>query len=327
MNFENKRVLFITTKNLDYLRNVQEIELIKNECKSLEIIGSSEKGYFKRLLKVYTSLIKVKKSSFDLTFVGFAPQLVVPFFKRKLKSSPLYIDFFISMYDTLCLDRQKFKPNSLIGKILKRIDAKTLSAADVIISDTKAHAKFFSSELGADNNKINTLYLKADETIYYPREKSNADSNAFTVLYFGSVLPLQGVDVVLKAADILKDEKNIRFVIIGPVSDKFSKPISDNIEYHDWLSQEALAEKIAQSDLCLAGHFNEKIDKAKRTIPGKAYIYKAMEKPMILGENEANHELFAESDNGIYFVEMGNANALAAKIRDIKSEAEKCSKA
>lgn len=327
MDFENKRVLFITTKNLDYLRNVQEIELIKKDCKSLNVIGSAKKSYFKRLLKVYSSLITLKKNSFDVCFVGFAPQLVVPFFKHKLKSSALYIDFFISMYDTLCLDRQKFKPNSFIGKILKRIDSKTLSAADVIISDTKAHAKFFANELGADSSKIKTLYLKADETIYYPREKSIVSANTFTVLYFGSVLPLQGVDVVLKAADILKDEENIRFVIVGPVSDKFSKPISDNIEYHDWLSQEALAEKIAQSDLCLAGHFNDKIDKAKRTIPGKAYIYKAMQKPMILGENEANHELFAESDSGIYFVEMGNADALATKIRNIKSEAEKCSKA
>lgn len=320
MNFENKRVLFVTTKNLDYLRNVQEIELIKETCKDITVIGSSEKSYFKRLFKVYTSLIKTKKSSFDLSFVGFAPQLVVPVFKSKLKKSPLYIDFFISMYDTLCLDRQKFKPNSLVGKLLKSIDKKTLGAADVIISDTKAHAEFFVSELGADADKINTLYLKADESIYYPREKSDDNPNCFTALYFGSILPLQGVDVVLKAADILKNEKDFRFIIVGPVSDKFSKPQSENIEYHDWLSQEALAEKIAQSDLCLAGHFNEKIGKAKRTIPGKAYIYRAMQKPMILGENCANHELYNDTDEGIYFVKMGDADALAALIKDIKAK-------
>ena len=37
-SFHNKKVLFITTKNLDYLRNTQEMELIEQEAKSLEAI-------------------------------------------------------------------------------------------------------------------------------------------------------------------------------------------------------------------------------------------------------------------------------------------------
>ena len=60
--------------------------------------------------------------------------------------------------------------------------------------------------------------------------------------------------------------------------------------------------------------FNKEINKAKRTIPGKAYIYQAMGKPMILGENPANHELYSEKDPGITFVEMGSGRKLAEKI-------------
>ena len=74
------------------------------------------------------------------------------------------------------------------------------------------------------------------------------------------------------------------------------------------------------ADLCLAGHFNKDIEKAKRTIPGKAYIYEAMNKPMILGDNEATRELYNESMKGIYFVEMGDAEALAERIKSICSE-------
>lgn len=40
-------------------------------------------------------------------------------------------------------------------------------------------------------------------------------------------------------------------------------------------------------------------------ISAKAYIYHAMGKPMILGDNPANHELF-DGDNKVTFVEMGN---------------------
>lgn len=319
MDFKGKRVVFITTKNLDYLRNVQEIELIKQSCKSCKVIGSSSKSYPKRLLKVYTELFRLRKNSFDTAFAGFAPQLVIPLFSRKFKGKTLVIDFFISMYDTLCLDRRKFKPDSVFGKILKRIDSRTLKRADRIITDTKAHADFFVNELGAERKKVETLYLNADTSIYYPRERKGSDRR-FTVLYFGSILPLQGIDVILKAVGKLGGNSDMRFIIVGPVDDKINKPTGSNIEYYNWLSQPELADKIAESDLCLAGHFNASIGKAKRTIPGKAYIYRAMNKPMILGDNPATHELYSEGDEGIWFVKMGDPDALAQLILKIKKE-------
>ena len=42
-----------------------------------------------------------------------------------------------------------------------------------------------------------------------------------------------------------------------------------------------------------------------------------MKKPMILGENSANHELFRE-DETHFFVEMGDAGKLADKILEVK---------
>ena len=101
--------------------------------------------------------------------------------------------------------------------------------------------------------------------------------------------------------------------MIGPIPKDYEKPIQNNVEYINWLSQEELAEYIANSDLCLAGHFCAEIDKAKRTIPGKAYIYASMQKAMILGDNKANRELF-EEDKKTQFVKMGDAAELSKKI-------------
>ena len=72
--------------------------------------------------------------------------------------------------------------------------------------------------------------------------------------------------------------------------------------------------------MCLAGHFCADIDKAKRTIPGKAYIYQAMKKPMVLGDNSANRELFSDGEKGVYFVRMGDGSALAEAITTAKNE-------
>ena len=116
---------------------------------------------------------------------------------------------------------------------------------------------------------------------------------------------------------MLKEEKKIHFIVIGPVSKQYQKPELPTVEYHNWLSQEELAQYISFADLCLAGHFNKDNNKAKRTIPGKAYIYSAMGKPMILGDNAATRELYNENMAGIHFVPMGNAQALADKIKAI----------
>ncbi len=318
---KNKDVLFITTKNLDYIRNTQEINLIKEHSKSYEIIGSMKKSYIKRLMHVYWSILTKPTKKFDVIFVGFSPQLILPIWNFKFKKNFLVIDFFISMYDTLVFDRKKFKQNSFIAKLLKWIDTKTVLSADHIICDTKAHGKYFVEEFGADNKKLDVLYLEADKSIYYQREEKRPENvrDKFIVLYFGSILPLQGIDTILKTIDILKNNKDIFFYVIGPIGEKFNKVECDTVEYIDWLSQEDLARYINMSDLCLAGHFNKDINKAKRTIPGKAYTYEAMNKKMILGDNEATHELYEEGDGTHYFVEMGNAEKLAEKIIYIKN--------
>lgn len=315
---ENKNILFITTKNMDYIRNSQEINLIKKYSSDYTIIGSYNKNYLKRMVYVFFRLLITKFKGVDIIFVGFAPQLIIPFWKRKFRNKKVIIDFFISMYDTFVFDRKKIRENSFIAKIIKGIDKYTLISADEVITDTKAHGEYFIDEFGLNRSRLRVLYLEADKEIYSPRDIKRPKYliDKFVVLYFGSILPLQGIDTVLKAADLLKDENRIHFIIIGPIEKKYSKVISNTITYIDWVPQQELADYISFSDLCLAGHFNKDINKAKRTIPGKAYIYQAMGKRMILGDNLATHELFTEGDNAT-FVEMGNATALSKRILEI----------
>lgn len=315
------KTVFITTKNIDYIRNTQEINLLRQAGHEVTIIGSGEKSYPRRLLYVYYRMAITSFKQFDTVFVGFAPQLVVPFWKWKWKKNRLTIDFFISLYDTLVFDRKKIREGGLPAKFLKCLDTLTVQAADTVISDTKAHGAYFVSEFGLRKDRLKVVYLEADRSVYYPMDvpKPLEYENVFIVLYFGSILPLQGIDIVLKSAEILRKEKGIHFYIIGPVkeSEKFE---SDTVTYIPWLSQKELAEHIAMADLCLAGHFNRDIEKAKRTIPGKAYIYRAMNKPIVLGENPANHELYEETEKETYFVEMGNPKELAEVIVKAKRE-------
>lgn len=315
---KGKRVLYIATKNMDYLRLQQEIDIIREYAADVTVIGSTHKGYGRRIMKAVWDIWHIDKDDFDVVFVGFLPQTIVPFFHSLFKDKTLIVDFFISLYDTLVFDRKKFGENSLRAKIVKWYDDRTIKKADHIIVDTKADAGYFAKIHNAPMEKMEVLYLKADTSIYYPMEVKRPEElkDKYIVLYFGSILPLQGVEVILECASMMEDINDIYFIMIGPINDDTYKKYSHlkNIEFINWLSQEELAQHIAMADLCLSGHFNKDIDKARRTIAGKTYIYRAMEKPVVLGENAANHELFNENMEGVYFVEMGSPVALRDKI-------------
>lgn len=329
--FTNKKVIFVSTKNKDYIRNTQEIKLLEEHAEEVFLVAFNTKNYALRILRVYMLLIHfLIWKKFDILFIGFAPQFLFPLFPFFKKNNYLVIDFFISFYDTLVDDRKKIKENSFIAKILYRIDQYVLRKADSIITDTQAHRTYFSDEFKVASDKMTVLYLEADTTIYktidYSQfETKEANSNVFTVVYFGSILPVQGLEVILNAMKQLINETNIHFIIIGPLSKKLSINTADypNTRFIPWLDQNQLAQEIALADLALAGHFSDTVGKANRTIAGKTYIYKAMNKPIILGDSDANRELFVDDAKMNFYVPRGDSTALAEKIIEIRNNTKK----
>lgn len=313
-----KKILFVSTKNKDYLRNVQEINFLDQYGEFCEVLAYSDKSYLKRLIKIYIKLLpKLFSKKYDYFFVGFAPQLIFPYFLF-LKREKLIIDFFISFYDTLVDDRKKIKATSFVAKILKKIDRYVIAKAKIVVVDTKADRDYFVKEFDSTTDKFIVWYIEADTAIFTPALYEKKQMDRFEIVYFGSILPLQGVEVILEATRKLKHQTDIHFTIIGPINSNLNIKEAEytNVTFIPWLSQPELANAIQQADLCLAGHFNGEIGKADRTIAGKTYIFKAMEKPVILGDSQANREKFTENEEN-YYVPRGNPEALSQKIEEI----------
>ena len=300
---DGKTVLFITPSDVDYIRNRQEINILQKSARHLDIIapkdihGVSPTGIM-RILSINLKVLAANIEKYDVIFIGGIPQLIVPIIQLRLRKKVLIIDFFISIYDTLVHDRGVLSPSNPLSRILKMLDRKALTAADHVIVDTREHAAYFSRMFGVDSDKMTVIYLEADKQIYYPRnvDRPRDLRDKFVVFFFGAMNPLQGAEVILESAGILEEHGNIVFIIIGPYEkirnfELYSK--LKNVRFAArWLPQAEIAGHIAKSDVCLAGHFNAAVEKAARVIPGKAYSYLAMEKPVIFGENPANRELF-----------------------------------
>jgi glycosyltransferase involved in cell wall biosynthesis len=331
---DGRKVLFVTPSDVDYIRNRQEIDILRKSARHLDIIaprktnGVSPTG-IRRIVSTNLKLLTADIRKYDVIVIGGIPQLIVPFLQLRLRRQVLVIDFFISIYDTLVEDRQVLAPSNPLSPTLKTIDRKALAAADHVIVDTRAHAAYFAGMFGVDTDKMTVIYLEADRQIYYPRKQDRPRdlTDKFVVFFFGAMNPLQGVEVILESARILARHENIIFIIVGPYekikgSELYSR--LGNVRFAArWLPQAAIAGCIANSDVCLAGHFNADVGKASRVIPGKAFAYLAMEKPVIFGENPANRELFPEGAKNVHFVKMGDPGALADKVLELAVGSER----
>lgn len=310
-----------------------------------------------RVIDLRSRLARVDLRDIDVVILGFLPQLLIKEVTGRLqragRSDAVVIsDFFLSLWDTVTLDRRYVSPTGIMGRKLKKLDEAACRSSQMVITDTKANADFVVREFGADPDKAYAMYLLPDKEVYNADEvavnfgkpniigenntygdnklpnamESNSDDEQsnlkrnskpqgimleqYKVLYFGTGLPLQGTDIIVDAAKKLQGN-NIIFTLVGNI--RGIEDNQSNVVVHKWLKQSELARLIAESDLCLAGHFARDIDKADRTIPGKAYIYEMMNKPMILGDTRANRELFHE-DNRHIFVSRGDSEELAEAI-------------
>ena len=92
----------------------------------------------------------------------------------------------------------------------------------------------------------------------------------------------------------------------------------NNTRFINWVPYTSLPDMIAQSHLCLGGHFGDSL-KSKRVIAGKTYQMMAMKKPLILGKNDANKELFLNNNSAI-MVDHSNESELADAILKLKND-------
>ena len=355
---KDRKVAYITVKNADYIRTLQFGRLLKQYA-SENIVVSSEKGNpLTRSLDIRKKIRDIDLNYYDVVIAGFLPQLIWKDIRKRISASSsdrsnktvLVADMFLSLYDTVVLDRRLVSPKGHVASLCRKLDKLVVNDASLIITDTKADAEYFINEFGEGKAAFETLYLEADPVFAskddgikeYVCEDSDIESYGFKdsdsegdssessfisdvahankILYFGTGLPLQGTGYVVDAMKILSEEYGYKCVYIGGdryLTSKQKKTLrSGYITYYKYLPQAELYKQIARSDMCLAGHFAPDIDKSDRTIPGKAFIYELYSKKMILGDTRANHEIFSPDERHI-FVKRGSAKAIVEAVRSV----------
>lgn len=181
-----------------------------------------------------------------------------------------------------------------------------LPAKKVMYLPNGADLAFFAQE-------VDTSFLERQYNLY----------DKFIVLYTGLVEPIYGLETVVAAAHLLKDQSEIVFIIVGAGSSleklkiKAKKLKLTNVIFTGLRPHEEMPQYIALADVCLLPFKNKAI--LKNNLPSKMFDYLAAGKPIITNlEGEASH-LLLEAQAGI-LVQPENPQALADSIITLQQD-------
>lgn len=258
----------------------------------------------------------------DKLYIPYPSVVVLYCFSMLPKSwRPAHIiaDCFISLYDTVVTDRVLISPGSWAAGALKSLETRAYRTADVIVVDTDQNANYFTETFGITASRILVLPLSIDESVFEPAAYHPSDDSC-TVLFIGTFVPLQGVEVIAQAAVILSTHNDIRFRIIGSgqaataVKRVFAGGRPENVDWAtQWMDSNRLAEEIRNADICL-GIFGTG-SKAQRVWPLKNYLYMAIGRPIITGDTVLARYMLQRTGSAPFLtVPNGDPAALASAI-------------
>jgi glycosyltransferase involved in cell wall biosynthesis len=282
-------------------------------------------GTKSKKIKFFLNIFKVGRKSDYILIPKEAQWFVFLLVLFKIFNSKVKIifDAFISFYDTKVFDRKLVEENSLKAKYYYLLDYLLCRFSDILFFDTIEHRNYFVKTFKINKNKklfILPMVLDIDlidRVVVSENVKSIFNKEKFNVFFYGSYIPLQGVENIIKAANILKEKKDIQFVLLGggqtfPEAKKIHNDFDlKNIIFVDRKPYKELLEYIKASDLCL-GIFGG-TDKAKRVVSNKVLEYLVCSKQTITGRSSAMERHFEDKKDLIY-CNMADSEDLAKKI-------------
>ena len=210
---------------------------------------------------------------------------------------------FISLYDTIVVDRGLAAPGSWRAAILKAIDQIAFRVADLVLVDTQEQIRYYAQLFGLPEGKFQRSFVGHEFHEYEPpAEAADQGSGLFRVLFYGTYVPLHGVDVILEAASRLLPQREIHFTLIGrgQLFESVETRARElfNVELIDrWLGPDELVERIRSADLCL-GIFGSTA-KAARVIPYKVFGAIALRKAVVTRDSPAIREFLKDGDTAL----------------------------
>jgi glycosyltransferase involved in cell wall biosynthesis len=246
-----------------------------------------------------------------LVITGFGGQLDVLLAarvcrpRRALVFAPL-----VSLTETLVEDRAVFPAGSVRARLTAALDRATWRAADLVLVDTTAHARYLA-ELGASADRLAVSYLGAEPEFW---AVPSVPVEPGRVLFVGRCVPLHGLGTIVEAAARLRGRARLVVIGRGPerlAAEAKARDLGATIEWREEVPLAALPEELARAAVVL-GVFGAG-RKAAMVVPNKVYQAAAAGRPLVTRDGAALREVLAPNEHCLA-CPPGDPDALASAI-------------
>jgi glycosyltransferase involved in cell wall biosynthesis len=321
-NLRRLRVAYVLSYYApDYIRSLTLVEALRR-LERVKLYTAVNRSftfvrYFETVAKLVYLRIRYKPDCYILGFRGYELFWLVRLITWR---KPLIFDHMMSPYDSLLNESKRLQKGSLAERLVYYYEWAVMHSADIVLTDTAIHRDYFIQLFKIVPERIHHVPVSTDETLFRFAETPSdpSDVDCLSVLFYGSFLPLHGIDVILRAAALLKDEP-IRFLLIGGNRQDlsgFHRRIQElnlvNVCHQPWVDYRRLPELIVQADLCLGGPFGN-TGQARRVITAKTFQCLAMGRATVVGKTDSDHG-FRHKVNA-FVVRQGDPQELADAIR------------
>ena len=218
-----------------------------------------------------------------------------------------------------------------VDAVLERVNRYLVRRADAIVTLGDTMTRRLVEGKGAERSRISVIHNWADTTAIAPAPQGNAFSQAhglagkFVVLHAGNIGQSQNLEMVIEAADLLRDERDIVFVFIG---DGTGRPALaaraaarglENVRFFPYQPREQMRWTYATASVFVV---SLKPGLAGYIVPSKLYGILAAGRPYIAAVEEASEvaAITAQHNCGIR-VTPGNPRELADAVLALRQDA------
>jgi colanic acid biosynthesis glycosyl transferase WcaI len=265
----------------------------------------------------------------DVVFVTSPPlfSAIPAILLAKLRRANLVLDIRDLWPDEL-VTYGGFREGSLPVRVIRSIERWAYRNADCVTATTTEIVNA-TVQRGVTRRKTFLLPNGADLELFSPLPRENAISNEysfgdhFVVMYSGLFGIKHSLEVLLEAASILREHKDIVFFLLGNGARKEAlvqqaKDLGlQNVIFGDERVVGDVPSLIARADVCFAAVRPEPYP--KKVISVKVFEYLACERPVVGALSGESARILEESGGGIV-VPPGDARATAAAILSLHKD-------
>ncbi len=300
------------------------------------VYPSLHRSYFWRIVSFFSFMFSsvwtaLQVKDFDLV-MGTTPPIfqavsswVVSLVRRKpflLEVRDLWPEFGIGM---------GVLKNPVIIAMSRWLENFLYARATHILVNSPAYRKYLL-EKGIPESKVTFIPYGTDVEMFNPGVDGTVIRNKlgvgdkFIVLYAGAMGAANDIFTILRAADRLREENKIQFVLFGDGKERVN--IQEEVRRRDLRNvllagvypKKEMPLVLASSDVCLA--ILQNIPMFRTTYPNKVFDYMAAGRATILVIDGVIREVIETSQGGI-FVEPGDDQQLAKTVLELSNDPER----